>query len=297
MPSTSATVPLDTPGTSSTAPMANPRSSWAAARRTSAGIAPGHPLAQGGQVVVRPARRDGEQRGTLGHERLTGVPRVAPHAHRALDLARVAPDVGAVPRQHLVLASQGLDVGPAVPDVAVLGDVAQRLALTTAADEHRDVSGGGRVEPRPPVPDPGQRLGQVRQPGPGGAEVVAVLQVVALEPARADAEDEPPPADVVDGAGHVGEQVGVAVAVAGDERADLRPARLLRPGTEHGPGLEVLAVRLPGQWEEVVPREDDVRPGLLGAGDGVADLGVVGVLRLELDGDAYGSGHVLHPDR
>ena len=55
-----------------------------------------------------------------------------------------------------------------------------------------------------------------------GPELVAVLAVVALEPARADAEHEATVADVVDGARHVGEQVRIAVRVARDERAELR---------------------------------------------------------------------------
>ena len=61
-----------------------------------------------------------------------------------------------------------------------------------------------------------------------GAELVAVLAVVALEPARADAEHEAAVAEVVDGARHVGEQVGVAVRVARDERAERRVLRLDR---------------------------------------------------------------------
>src|SRR5690625_581284 len=161
MPRTSATVPLDTPGTSSTDPIAKPRSTWATVPRTrSAGIAPAHPGAQLGQVVVGAVHGDGQQRGAGGHERLPLLGRVTVRADGALDLGGVATDVGAVLREDLVLALERLDVGPAVPDVGVLGDVPQRLALPAAADEHRDVPGGGRVELAPPLLDPGQRLGQ-----------------------------------------------------------------------------------------------------------------------------------------
>src|SRR5690625_3441243 len=295
MPSTSATVPLDTPGTSSTDPIASPRSTWPPVRRArSAGVTPGHPLTQRRQVVVRAARGDGEERDALGDQRLALLARVAAHTHGPLDLGRVASDVRAVSGEHLVLAAEGLDVRPRVPDVAVLGDVAQRLALPAPADEHRDVPGGRRVEGRPPAADAGQRLRQVTQAGAGGAELVPVLAVVALVPACADAEDQSSAADVVDRAGHVGEQVGVAVAVAGDQRADLHPAGLLGPGAEHGPALEVLAVGVAAEREEVVPVEDDVGAGVLGAGNGVADLVVVGVLGLELDGDPHLSGHGPH---
>ena len=123
------------------------------------------------------------------------------------------------------------------------------------------------------------------EPAAGGAELVAVLVVVALEPARADAEDQPALADVVDGARHVGEQFGVAVAVAGDQRADLDARGLLGPGAEHRPALEVLALGVAVQRVEVVPVEGDVDAEVLGLGDRAADGGVVGVLRLELDSD------------
>ncbi|MNW64600.1 hypothetical protein D3C74_428980 [compost metagenome] len=96
---------------------------------------------------------------------------------------------------------------------------------------------------------------------------------------------------MVDGAGHVREELGVPVAVARDERADLDPARLLGPRAEHGPALEVLAVGVAAEREEVVPVEDHVDPGVLGAGHRVTDLGIVGMLGLELDTDAHGTSH------
>jgi hypothetical protein len=129
-------------------------------------------------------------------------------------------------------------------------------------------------------------LAQVVESGARRAELVAVLVEVALEPARPDAEDEAAVADVVDGAGHVGEQVGVAVGVARDERADLDPAGLLGPRAEHRPALVVLAVRLPVQREEVVPREGDVDAHLLDLREPLPDHPVVRVLRLQLDPDA-----------
>ncbi len=56
---------------------------------------------------------------------------------------------------------------------------------------------------------------------PGAVERSSGVPEGSEEEMHAEAEDEPATADVVDGAGHVGEQVGVSVADAGDEEADL----------------------------------------------------------------------------
>ena len=71
------------------------------------------------------------------------------------------------------------------------------------------------------------------------AELVAVLVVVALEPAGADAEDRAPAGDVVDRAVRVGQQLGVAVGVADHERADLRALGDLRQRRQRRDALEV----------------------------------------------------------
>ena len=76
-----------------------------------------------------------------------------------------------------------------------------------------------------------------------GAELVAVLVVVALEPAGADAEDRAAAGDVVDRAVRVGEQLRVAVGVADHQRADLRALGHLGHRAERRDRLEVLAVR------------------------------------------------------
>ena len=162
---------------------------------------------------------------------------------------------------------------------ACSGHEPQGLLLAAAADQHRDVAGtGGGFSLASRDSMRGSAARQVVQPLARRPELVAVLVVVLLEPARADAEDQPAVADVVDGAGHVGQQLGVAVAVAGDERADLDPAGLLGPGAEHRPALEVLAVGLAVERVEVVPVEDDVDAEVFGLADGAADRRVVGVL-------------------
>ena len=126
------------------------------------------------------------------------------------------------------------------------------------------------------------------QPLDRRAERVAVLVVVALEPARADAKDEPAVADVVDGAGHVGEQLRVAVRVARDQRAQLGVAGVGGQRGQQRVGLEVGRVGVAVERVEVVPDPDRVDPevvGGLGRGSEVGDRGGLGV---ELHSDLGG---------
>ena len=112
----------------------------------------------------------------------------------------------------------------------MLGDEPQRDLLARSADRGSAAGPAAAVRAgskRSMIT--GQRSREVAEPARRGAELVAVLLVVALEPTGADAEDEAAVADVVDRAGHVGEQVRVAVRVAGDERADARRVRSRPP--------------------------------------------------------------------
>ena len=129
-----------------------------------------------------------------------------------------------------------------------------------------------------------------------GAELVAVLVVVALEPAGADAEDRAAAGDVVDRAVRVGQQLRVAVGVADHQRADLRALGDLRHRAERRDRLEVLAVRVAGEREEVVPAEDRVDAELLRLEPGAAHAVEVGVLGLDLDTYANRS-HIRTLDR
>ena len=126
-------------------------------------------------------------------------------------------------------------------------------------------------------------------PGPGsggrGPERVAVPLVVPAEPARADAQDQPAAADVVDGPGDVRDQVRVAVGGAGDERAELDPARRLRPRGEQRPALEVRRRPVAVERAEVVPGVEDVVAEVLGPDRGERRT-VRAVLGMELGGDA-----------
>ncbi|GAA4384797.1 hypothetical protein GCM10023147_05730 [Tsukamurella soli] len=97
---------------------------------------------------------------------------------------------------------------------------------------------------------------------------------------------------MVDGARHVGEQVGVAIAVARDQGADLDVGGLLGPGAEHGPALVVGAVGVATERVEVVPVVDDVDAGLIEPRDVVTDGLVAGVvLGDELNSDSNTLGH------
>ena len=130
---------------------------------------------------------------------------------------------------------------------------------------------------------------KVRDPLAHGSERVPVLVEVALLPARAEAEDHPALADVIDRPGHVGEELRVPVRVAGDERPELDPLGRLGPGRQERPALEVRTVRVAVEREEVVPGVDDVVAELLRAHGATADVAVGAVLRMELGGDPDGA--------
>ena len=132
-----------------------------------------------------------------------------------------------------------------------------------------------------------ERLLEVVQPRRDGAERVAVLEVVALEPARADAEDRATAGDVVDRARHVGEQIRVAVGVAADERAELHALGHLRERGEQRPALEVRPVGIAVQRVEVIPDVDAVDAEILGAEPCLAELREAPLLRVERGADAY----------
>ena len=104
----------------------------------------------------------------------------------------------------------------------------------------------------------GSAAREVAEPARRGAELVAVLVVVALEPAGADAEHEATVAEVVDRARHVGEQVRVAVRVARHERADVGVLGLDGHRREQRVRLEVRGVGVAVQRVEVVPDPDAV---------------------------------------
>jgi hypothetical protein len=90
-------------------------------------------------------------------------------------------------------------------------------------------------------------------------EGVPDVGVLRFPEAGAHAEHDPAAADVIERAGHVGEQVGAAVPDRRHQRPELDPRRRLGPRAQHRPALEVLAGLVPAERPEVVPGEDDVR--------------------------------------
>src|ERR1700691_2801527 len=156
-------------------------------------VAPVDPVAQRAEIILGAANAHGEQADAkLPQPRagLVGGAEAAVHADRALDLGRVAADVGTVLGEDRRLALELVEVGERVPDVGVLGDQPQRLADAGAADEHGDRPRRGRMERPEALLDPGYRRRQVGDPPARRAELIAVLVVVTLEPARADPEDQ-----------------------------------------------------------------------------------------------------------
>ena len=108
-----------------------------------------------------------------------------------------------------------------MPDVGMSCDGRQGALRACAADEDRQRAYRRRIERGKPVLDADQTLVEQVEPGPEGAEVVSVSGVVLFVPSCAEAEDQPASADVIDGTGHVGEQVRVAVTDTGDEQPDV----------------------------------------------------------------------------
>ena len=101
-------------------------------------------------------------------------------------------------------------------------------------------------------------------------------------------------ADVVDGAGHVGEQVRVAIRVARDERAETRVARFGGEGREQRVGLEVLGVGIAVQGIEVVPDPDAVDSELVGGQPRGSQRVDRRGLRMQLDTD-FETRHAVRP--
>ena len=206
--------------------------------------------------------------------------------HRALDLLGVSADPLAPLVEDRVLLRVRLGRTEAVPHRGVLGDEPQRHLLAAAADQDRQRrSDGRRVELREARLDPRQRRLERLQTPDRRAELVPVLVVVTLEPARPDPQDQPAVAQVVDRARHVGEQLGVPVGVAGDHRPELGVLGVARHRGEHRPPLEVRAVGLPVQREEVIPGPDRVDAQGVGLAPTGAEHVHRRVLRVELRAD------------
>src|SRR5688500_16234331 len=90
-------------------------------RSSAPGVAPGDPLLDQAQVVVRAPDADREEARARGDEPVRHVLRRCRYADGALDLGGVAADVGAVAVEDLALAGERVEVAETVPDGGVLG--------------------------------------------------------------------------------------------------------------------------------------------------------------------------------
>src|SRR5829696_2704232 len=151
-------------------------------------VAPGDEVPQEAQVVIGAAEAQEEVRDAVLHVAVGVLDLIRPDRYGALYLRFVAPDLLAPVVEDAALAGGLLGIPEPVPDVGVLGDDAQGNLLASAADEDRDLSRRRRIQLPEPLLDDGHRGVEVPQPAPRRPELVAVLVVVLLKPARTDTE-------------------------------------------------------------------------------------------------------------
>ena len=187
---------------------------------------------------------------------------------RDFDLGGIAADRAAVPGEDVSLACHvGVVDAEVVPDVGVAGDQPQEHSLAAAAHQqrqarlhglrvadgvaHREVLAFERRALRAPhAAQDGERLAELLEAGGDGGERVAVLLVLDLVPAGAEADDQPAARHLVEGGRHLGEQRGRPVAHAEDELADAYAAGDGGHGGDLGPRLE--------HWLGLVRDRDEV---------------------------------------
>ena len=195
---------------------------------------------------------------------------------------------------------------PHVPLVGVPGDDAHH-PVALAADEERQrvlhrLRLGHGVGHRGSARRPPWCVGSRSSPGctwqpsskrsmrsPGEPELDAVLLVLVLLPAGADAEQEPPAADVVDGGGPLRQHGGVPVGHAEHEGAEAHPVGGRGQRAERGGGLEgggVRATEAAAVAHEVVGDVDAVPPGGLGVAGDLEDVGP-GLLEVRPDREPH----------
>src|ERR1700716_2645241 len=106
-----------------------------------------------------------------------------------------------------------------IPHLRVLCYQPQRDLFATATDQDRHRSCRTRFQLLDALFDSRQRILQRAQPVSGLTEFESELLVVTLEPPSAEPEHEPATGKLVDGAGHVGDEVWAAISDRGDHRA------------------------------------------------------------------------------
>src|ERR671910_32917 len=227
-------------------------------------------------------------------------------------VAAVAPDVGAVPGEHVEQVPVVIEVAvKRVPDVAVLGHDPQGAALAGAADYQRQgVLHRLRLEPRvlqlevlalerrrllrPQAPHDPTGLVEHVHADADPRERDAVLVVLELEPRRPHPELEPAIRDVVDGRGHIRDHRRVPVGHPEHEHAAAHAARVRRHRGQQRQALELRAGRVTVDGVEVVEVRDPVVAEFLGAQPELAVVVVARVLRAGVDAEADGVTEDLH---
>jgi hypothetical protein len=149
-------------------------------------VAPGDEVLQGAQVVVGAAEGHDEVSDAFLDVAIGVLDQFRPDRYGAFYLFRIAAYLIAPVVEDAALSGCLLGVPESVPDVGVLGDDAQGDLLASAADEYRDLPRRRRVQLPEPLLYDGHRRIEVPQPARLRPELVAVLIVVLLKPARAD---------------------------------------------------------------------------------------------------------------
>ena len=213
-------------------------------------VAPGDPAADGVEVVVGAARGDPVKRLTPARAR------AGPFCHGSPPTWTERSIVEGRGRSRRSSRSSSPSFRTRSSPSAKVFQMSACRATTRSifcspppAIEDRHPAHRRRVQRGEPLLDPRKRLGELGHPAPRRRELVPVLEELAFLEAGADPEHDPTVADVIDGPGHVGQQVGVAVAVAADQDSEADPRGLLCPGAEDGPAFDVLALGYLAQRE------------------------------------------------
>lgn len=88
---------------------------------------------------------------------------------------------------------------------------------------------------------------------------------------------------MVDGADHVSQQLGIAVAVAGHHDAQLSAAGLSCQGCQQRVRLKMIAVWVAVQGEKVIPYPDGIDSQGICSASCLCQRSIAGMLRVKLD--------------
>ena len=211
--------------------------------------------------------------------------------NRALNLLRVPADGRTVLIEDVQFVGCFFRSAEAIPHIGILGHQFQGHLFATPTNQDREgVLDRGRIQFGQTVLDDREIVTKITQAIGRSLVGEVVLGVVLFVPAGTNPEDEATTRDMVQGAGHIGEEVGIAVAVAGHQWTEADPAGDGAEGCEEGETLVVKAIPIALEWEEMIPDVDIVDPGCFGREPGVSHF-IVGRV-LGFDGNAYPAGSI-----